>query len=81
MTAGPAPATSAAGRQSGTVLRHLLQDGWPVRRDYPQLRLRTPEDWLREEGGTRRRTITARRDKTGRPRPAPAQPTAPHAAS
>ena len=31
MTAGPAPETGATSRQSGTVLRHLLEHGWPVR--------------------------------------------------
>jgi hypothetical protein len=81
MTAGPVPATSAAGRQGGSVLRHLLEDGRPVRRGYPRLRLGTLEDRPSEQGWAGRHTITARRDKTGRPRPAPAQPTAPHAAS
>jgi len=81
MTAGPVPATSAAGRQGGSVLRHLLEDGRPVRRGYPRLRLGTLEDRPREQSWAGRRTITARRDKTGRPRPAPTQPTAPHAAS
>jgi hypothetical protein len=40
-----------------------------LRRGYPQLRLRTPEDWLREEGWADRRAVTVRRDKIGRPLP------------
>jgi hypothetical protein len=40
-----------------------------LRRDYPQLRLRTLEDWLREEGWAGRRAVIARRDKIGRPLP------------
>jgi hypothetical protein len=52
-----------------------------VRRGYPRLRSRTLEDRPREEGWAGRRTITARRDKIGRPLPATAQPPTPHAAS
>ena len=77
MTSRAVLLTGAAGRQGGSVLRHLPEDGWPVRRGHPQLRLRTLQDRPREEGWARRRTITARRGKTGRPPPAPA----PHAAS
>src|SRR6266704_4947009 len=51
-----------------------------LRRDYPQLRLRTLEDWLREEGWTGRRAITVRRDKIGRPLPGATPPAAPRAA-
>jgi hypothetical protein len=69
--------TDAAGGQGSPVLRHLLEDGWPVRRGYP--RQRTLKDRPRGEGWAGRRTIIARRGKIGRP--LPAQPTAPHAAS
>ena len=50
-----------------------------LRRDYPQLRLRALEDWLREEGWAGRRAVTVRRDKIGRPLPG-ATPPAPRAA-
>jgi hypothetical protein len=38
-----------------------------LRTRYPELRLRTLEGWLREEGWENRRTITAKRDTIGRP--------------
>jgi hypothetical protein len=38
-----------------------------VRQRYPELQLRTLEDWLREEGWGGKRTITVKRDKIGRP--------------
>lgn len=38
-----------------------------LRDRYPDLGLRTLEDWLREEGWENRRTITVQRDKLGRP--------------
>jgi uncharacterized protein YbjT (DUF2867 family) len=38
-----------------------------LRSRYPELGLRTLEDWLREEGWENRRTITVKRDKLGRP--------------
>ena len=47
-----------------------------LRRDYPQLRLRTLEDWLREEGWAGRRAVTVRRDKIGRPLPSAQRPAA-----
>jgi uncharacterized protein YbjT (DUF2867 family) len=50
-----------------------------LRRDYPQLRLRTLENWLREEGWTGRRAVTVKRDRIGRPLPG-SPPGAPHAA-
>lgn len=50
-----------------------------LRRDYPQLRLRTLEDWLREEGWAGRRAVTTRRDKIGRPLTGTTPPTAPPA--
>jgi uncharacterized protein YbjT (DUF2867 family) len=37
-----------------------------LRTRYPELALRTLEDWLREEGWENRRTITVKRDKIGR---------------
>jgi uncharacterized protein YbjT (DUF2867 family) len=80
MTVGAVLLTGATGRQGGLTLRHLLEGGEPVRRGHPQLRSH-PGGLAAEEGWIGRRTITARRDKIGRPLPAPAQPTAPHAAS
>ncbi|MET8875616.1 NmrA/HSCARG family protein [Nocardia sp. NPDC004604] len=38
-----------------------------LRRRYPELNLRTLEDWLREEGWENKRTISVKRDKMGRP--------------
>jgi hypothetical protein len=38
-----------------------------LRQSYPELQLRTLEDWLREEGWEGKRTITVKRDKIGRP--------------
>jgi uncharacterized protein YbjT (DUF2867 family) len=38
-----------------------------LRRRYPELNLRTLEDWLREEGWENKRAITVKRDKIGRP--------------
>lgn len=38
-----------------------------LRSRYPELGLRTLEQWLREEGWENRRAITQRRDKVGRP--------------
>ena len=38
-----------------------------LRRDYPEIRLTSLEDWLRSEGWENKRTITVKRDKIGRP--------------
>ena len=38
-----------------------------LRARYPELELRTLEDWLREEGWENKRAITVKRDKLGRP--------------
>ena len=38
-----------------------------LRARYPELELRTLEDWLRAEGWENKRTITVKRDKLGRP--------------
>ncbi|WP_433732677.1 NmrA/HSCARG family protein [Nocardia sp. CA-129566] len=38
-----------------------------LRRRYPELQLRTLEDWLREEGWENKRTISVKRDRIGRP--------------
>jgi hypothetical protein len=38
-----------------------------LRRRYPELKLRTLEEWLREEGWENKRTIGVKRDKLGRP--------------
>jgi hypothetical protein len=45
-----------------------------LRREFPQLQLRTLQDWLREQGWAGRRAVTVRRDKMGRPLPAAAAP-------
>jgi uncharacterized protein YbjT (DUF2867 family) len=38
-----------------------------LRRDYPEVPLRSLEEWLREEGWEQKRRITVKRDKMGRP--------------
>lgn len=40
-----------------------------LRTRYPELELRTLEEWLREQGWENKRSITTRRDKLGRPIP------------
>jgi hypothetical protein len=45
----------------------LLADVAGLRASYPERRLRTVEDWLREKGWENKRTITVKRDKIGRP--------------
>jgi hypothetical protein len=42
-------------------------DAKGLRARYPELQLRTLEDWLREEGCEAKREITVGRDKLGRP--------------
>ncbi len=74
----------ALGREFYQMFRWFNKGGFQadiaaLRRDYPQLRLRTLEDWLREEGRTGRRAITVRRDKMGRPMVGAAPPGAPGA--
>ena len=74
----------ALGREFYQMFRWFNAGGFQadvpaLRRDYPQLRLRTLEDWLREEGWAGRRAVTARRDKIGRPLPGTTPPTAPPA--
>ena len=76
----------ALGREFYQMFRWFNAGGFQaditaLRRDYPQLRLRTLEDWLREEGWTGRRAITVMRDKIGRPLPGATPPAAPRAAS
>lgn len=73
----------ALGREFYQMFRWFNDGGFhadvaALRRDYPQLRLRTLEDWLREEGWTGRRAVIVRRDKIGRPLPGP--PGSAHAA-
>jgi uncharacterized protein YbjT (DUF2867 family) len=38
-----------------------------LRRDYPEVHLTSLEEWLRQEGWERKRAITVKRDKIGRP--------------
>lgn len=80
------PASAAGGgREFYQMFRWFNAGGFQadiaaLQRDYPQLQLRTLEDWLREEGWAGRRAVTVRRDKIGRPLPAPQPPTAADAA-
>jgi uncharacterized protein YbjT (DUF2867 family) len=71
----------ALGREFYQMFRWFNQGGFQaditaLRRDYPQLRLRTLEDWLREEGWAGRRAVTVPRDKIGRPVPDTVPPAA-----
>ena len=75
----------ALGREFYQMFRWFNAGGFQadiaaLRRDYPQLRLRTLEDWLREEGWAGRRVVTVRRDKIGRPLPGTTPPAAPDTA-
>jgi len=76
----PMPAVRVAlGREFYQMFRWFNAGGFQadvpaLRRDYPQLRLRTLEDWLREEGWAGRRAVSVRRDKIGRPLPGPTPP-------
>jgi uncharacterized protein YbjT (DUF2867 family) len=75
----------ALGREFYQMFRWFNAGGFQadiaaLRRDYPQLRLRTLEDWLREEGWTGRRAVSVKRDKIGRSLPGTQRPAAPHAA-
>jgi hypothetical protein len=61
----------ALGREFYQMFRWFNAGGFQadvaaLRRDYPQLKLRTLEDWLREEGWAGRRIVTVKRDKIGR---------------
>ena len=38
-----------------------------LRRDHPEIALRSLEEWLREEGWEGRREVAVKRDKMGRP--------------
>lgn len=62
----------ALGREFYQMFRWFNAGGFQadvaaLRRDYSQLRLRTLEDWLREEGWAGKRAVTVKRDKIGRP--------------
>jgi uncharacterized protein YbjT (DUF2867 family) len=64
----------ALGREFYQMFRWFNAGGFQadvtaLRRHYPQLRLRTLEDWLRAEGWVGKRAVTIRRDKMGRPLP------------
>ncbi|MGN6679656.1 MAG: NmrA/HSCARG family protein [Streptosporangiaceae bacterium] len=63
----------ALGREFYQMFRWFNAGGFQadiaaLRRDYPQLRMRTLEEWLREEGWAGRREVTVQRDKIGRPK-------------
>jgi uncharacterized protein YbjT (DUF2867 family) len=65
----------ALGKEFHQMFRWFNQSGYKadvaaLRNRYPQLRLRTLEDWLREEGWEGKREITVKHDKIGRPLPA-----------
>jgi hypothetical protein len=51
----------------GYELENAGSEPTGLRARYPELQLRTLEDWLREEGWEGKREITVRRDKLGRP--------------
>jgi uncharacterized protein YbjT (DUF2867 family) len=64
----------ALGREFYQMFRWFNAGGFQadtaaLRRDYPQLRLRTLEEWLREECWAGRREVTVQRDRIGRPKP------------
>jgi uncharacterized protein YbjT (DUF2867 family) len=63
------------GKEFFQMFRWFNQSGYQadvggLRERYPELRLRSLEDWLREEGWENRRAITVKRDRLGRPLPA-----------
>ena len=63
----------ALGKELFQMFRWFNHSGYQadvdgLRKRYPELALRTLEDWLREEGWEGKRTITVKRDKLGRPR-------------
>ena len=62
----------ALGREFFQMFRWFNDSGFQADTDglrarYPELELRTLEDWLREDGWANRRTIGVKRDKLGRP--------------
>jgi uncharacterized protein YbjT (DUF2867 family) len=62
----------ALGKEFYQMFRWFNDSGYQadvdgLRTRYPELHLRTLEDWLGEEGWENRRTITVNRDKIGRP--------------
>jgi uncharacterized protein YbjT (DUF2867 family) len=71
----PLPITRVAlGKEYYQMFRWFNRAGFQadipaLRRDYPEIHLRTLEEWLGEEGWTGKRTITIKRDKLGRPLP------------
>jgi uncharacterized protein YbjT (DUF2867 family) len=62
----------ALGKQFSQMFRWFNDSGYQadipsLRRTYPELELRTLEDWLRDEGWENKRAVTIERDKLGRP--------------
>jgi uncharacterized protein YbjT (DUF2867 family) len=69
----------ALGKEFHQMFRWFNEGGYRadvagLRRDHPDLRLRTLEDWLREEGWEGKRAITVQRDRIGRPLPVRSAP-------
>ena len=70
---------TAMGRELFQMFRWFNDGGYRadiagLRARYPELELRTLEDWLRDEGWEGRRAVTARRDKLGRLLPSAPSP-------
>jgi uncharacterized protein YbjT (DUF2867 family) len=62
----------ALGKEFFQMFRWFNERGYQadvegLRQRYPELKLRTLEDWLREEGWENKREIAVKRDKIGRP--------------
>jgi uncharacterized protein YbjT (DUF2867 family) len=71
----PMPVVRAMGKEFYQMFRWFNAGGFQadiagLRRDYPQIRLTSLEEWLRSEGWENKKTIAVKRDKIGRPLPA-----------
>ncbi len=69
----------ALGKEFFQMFRWFNNSGYQadvegLRERYPELRLRTLEDWLREDGWENKQAITIKRDKIGRPLAAASEP-------
>jgi hypothetical protein len=63
----------ALGKELFQMFRWFNDSGYQadvegLRSRYPELALRTLEDWLRDAGWENKRAVTVKRDKLGRPR-------------
>jgi uncharacterized protein YbjT (DUF2867 family) len=68
----PLPAARLIGKELYEMYRWFNQGGFEadipaLRRDYPEIHLRSLEEWLREQGWEGRREVAIKRDKMGRP--------------